>query len=40
MKGENILPYSVDCARSRCTEGELFKVFKDAFGLWKPPALF
>ena len=40
LKGENILPYSVDCARVRCTEGELFKVFKDAFGLWKPPALF
>ncbi|MBW1868439.1 MAG: methylmalonyl-CoA mutase [Deltaproteobacteria bacterium] len=40
LKGENILPYSVDCARVRCTEGELFKVFKNAFGLWKPPALF
>jgi methylmalonyl-CoA mutase N-terminal domain/subunit len=40
LKGENILPYSVDCARVRCTEGELFKVLKDAFGLWKPPALF
>jgi len=40
LKGYNILPYSVACARARCTEGELFKVFKDAFGLWKPPALF
>jgi len=40
LKGDNILPYSVDCARVRCTEGELFKVFKEAFGLWKPPALF
>ncbi len=39
-KGENILPYSVACARVRCTEGELFKVFKEAFGLWKPPSLF
>ncbi|MFP4087353.1 MAG: methylmalonyl-CoA mutase [Desulfobacteraceae bacterium] len=38
--GKNILPYSVACARARCTEGELFKVLKDAFGLWKPPALF
>jgi len=37
---ENILPFSVACARARCTEGELFKVFKDAFGLWKPPALW
>ncbi|HBB18459.1 MAG TPA: methylmalonyl-CoA mutase [Syntrophus sp. (in: bacteria)] len=39
-KGENILPFSVACARARCTEGELFKVFKEAFGLWKPPALW
>jgi len=39
-KGENILPLSVACARARCTEGELFKVFKETFGLWKPPALF
>jgi methylmalonyl-CoA mutase N-terminal domain/subunit len=39
-KGENILPFSVACARARCTEGELFKVFKEAFGLWKPPAFW
>jgi methylmalonyl-CoA mutase, N-terminal domain len=39
-KSINILPYSVACARVRCTEGELFKVFKEAFGLWKPPALW
>jgi methylmalonyl-CoA mutase, N-terminal domain len=38
--GQNIFPYSLDCARARCTEGELFKVFKKAFGLWKPPALW
>ena len=38
--GKNILPYSIGCARARCTEGELFKVFKEAFGLWKPPALW
>jgi methylmalonyl-CoA mutase N-terminal domain/subunit len=40
LKGENILPYSAECARVRCTGGELFRVFKDAFGLWKPPGLF
>ena len=40
LKGENILPFSVACARARCTEGELFKVFKEAFGLWKPPAFW
>jgi methylmalonyl-CoA mutase N-terminal domain/subunit len=37
---ENIVPYSVECARAGCTEGEVFKVFKKAFGLWKPPAVF
>ncbi|MDX9822818.1 MAG: methylmalonyl-CoA mutase family protein, partial [Syntrophales bacterium] len=36
----NIVPFSVDCARARCTEGELYKVFKEAFGLWRPPALW
>jgi len=36
-QGKNILPYSVACARARCTEGELFKIFKEAFGLWRPP---
>lgn len=39
-KRENILPFSVACARARCTEGELFKIFKETFGLWKPPALW
>ena len=39
-KRKNILPYSVECARVRCTGGELFKVFKDAYGLWKPPSLW
>ncbi len=38
--GKNILPLSVACARARCTEGELFQVFKKSFGLWKPPALW
>ena len=40
VRGENIVPYSVDCARARCTEGELFKVFKESFGLWNPPSLW
>lgn len=38
--GDNIVPYSLECARAGCTEGELFKVFKSAFGLWKPPVIF
>jgi methylmalonyl-CoA mutase N-terminal domain/subunit len=39
-RGVNVVPYSVDCARANCTEGELFKVFKDAFGLWKAPSFW
>ena len=39
-KRKNIFPYTIECARARCTEGELFKVFKEVFGLWKPPALW
>ncbi len=38
--GDNIVPRSIKCAKVRCTEGEMFKVFKDAFGLWNPPALW
>jgi methylmalonyl-CoA mutase N-terminal domain/subunit len=36
----NILPLSVECADVGCSEGELFAVFKKAFGLWKPPVLW
>jgi len=36
----NIVPYSVECARAGCSEGEVFKVFKKAYGLWKPPVIF
>ena len=35
---DNILPLAVECAGAGCSEGEMFKVFKKAFGLWKPPA--
>jgi len=38
--GANILPHSVECARSGCSEGEMFKVFKKAFGLWRPPVMW
>jgi len=36
----NILPLAVACAQAGCSEGELFAVFKKAFGLWKPPVLW
>ncbi len=40
ISGTNILPYSLECARVGCSEGEVFKVFKSAFGLWNPPEAF
>lgn len=39
-KGKNVMPYTLQCARVGCTEGEMFKVFKKAFGLWKPPVFW
>jgi methylmalonyl-CoA mutase N-terminal domain/subunit len=39
-KGGNVMEHTVQCARVGCSEGEMFKVFKRAFGLWKPPALW
>ena len=33
---DNIVPYCIDAARSGATEGEMFKIFKEAFGLWHP----
>ena len=39
-EGTNLLPMAVECADAGCSEGELFAVFKKAFGLWKPPVLW
>jgi len=36
----NIVPYSLECARAGCSEGEVFKVFKKTYGLWSPPEAF
>ena len=33
----NIVPYTIECVRARCTEGEMFKAMKKAFGVWRPP---
>jgi methylmalonyl-CoA mutase N-terminal domain/subunit len=38
--GSNILHPAVQCADAGCSEGEMFAVFKKAFGLWKPPVLW
>lgn len=40
LSTDNIFPYTVECARARCTEGEMFKTFKKSFGLWKRPVFF
>jgi methylmalonyl-CoA mutase N-terminal domain/subunit len=40
ISGKNIIPYSLECARTGCSEGEVFKVFKSSFGLWSPPEVF
>ena len=37
-RGENIMPYCIEAARANATEGEMFKVLKKAFGLWKVPS--
>ncbi len=39
-KGKNVMPYTLQCARAGCSEGEVFKVFKKSFGLWKPPVFW
>jgi methylmalonyl-CoA mutase N-terminal domain/subunit len=39
-RGDNILEAAVICADAGCSEGEMFAVFKRAFGLWKPPVLW
>jgi methylmalonyl-CoA mutase N-terminal domain/subunit len=39
-RGTNVVPYTLQCARAGCSEGEMFKVFKKVFGLWKPPVFW
>ena len=39
-KGKNVMPYTIQCARVNCSEWEIFRVFKRAFGLWKPPVFW
>ena len=38
--GRNLLGASVQCARVGCSGGEIWKVFKSAFGTWRPPSLW
>jgi methylmalonyl-CoA mutase N-terminal domain/subunit len=39
-RGKNVMPFTLQCSRVGCSEGEVFKVFKKAFGLWKPPVFW
>jgi len=36
-RGDNVMEYTLKCARADVTEGEMRRVFTEAFGLWKPP---
>lgn len=40
VKNINLVPYSLECAKAGCSVGEIFKVFKKSFGLWKPPVFW
>ena len=37
-RGDNVMDYTLECARADCTEGEMRRAFVEAFGLWTPPA--
>jgi methylmalonyl-CoA mutase N-terminal domain/subunit len=39
QRKKNVVPYTVQCARVGCSEGEMFKVFKQSYGLWRVPIL-
>lgn len=36
-RGDNVMVYTLECARADVTEGEMRRAFVDAFGRWKPP---
>ncbi|MFC2002311.1 methylmalonyl-CoA mutase, partial [Chloroflexota bacterium] len=38
-RGDNVMQYTLDCARADVTEGEMRRAFVEAFGSWKPPML-
>ncbi len=37
QQGDNVMQYCLEAARAGATEGEMRRVFTDAFGTWKPP---
>jgi len=36
-RGDNVMNYTLECARADVTEGEMRRAFVEAFGSWKPP---
>jgi len=36
-RGDNVMDYTLECARADVTEGEMRRAFVEAFGLWKSP---
>ena len=36
-RGDNVMVYTLECARADVTEGEMRRAFVEAFGLWKSP---
>ncbi len=37
QRGDNVMQYTLECARADVTKGEMRRAFAQAFGLWKPP---
>ncbi|MFQ5997390.1 MAG: methylmalonyl-CoA mutase [Dehalococcoidales bacterium] len=37
QRGDNVMEYTLECARADVTEGEMRQAFTEVFGLWKPP---
>ncbi len=36
-RGDNVMQYTLECARADVTEGEMRRAMVEAFGRWKPP---
>ena len=36
-RGDNVMDYTLECARADVTKGEMRRAFVEAFGLWKSP---
>ncbi len=39
-KGENVMPYLVECCKAYATVGEMSQVFRNIFGEWNEPGIF